>query len=261
MNVGILAKRAGKLANENSPAILTAIGVTGALTTAYLTGKASFKAAEILREAEEDQNRKAFNDPDVFPLEPREKFELVWKQFVPAAGMAALTVAAIISANHIGTRRAAAIASAYTLSEKAFEEYKGKVLTKFGEKKEQTVRDEIAQDQVKARALNQSKLVVVNGGDVLCFDQRTGRYFNSSLEALKKAQNDTNHIIINDSYASLTDFYDNVGLPATDESEEVGWNSDKLLELEFSTVLSEDGRPCLAVGFMVKPKPGYSKSY
>ena len=37
-----------KLAEINSTTILTGMGVTGVVTTAYLTGRASFKAAQII---------------------------------------------------------------------------------------------------------------------------------------------------------------------------------------------------------------------
>jgi hypothetical protein len=60
-------------------------------------------------------------------------------------------------------------------------------------------------------------------------------------------------------YASLSDFYHLIGLPSTSFSDEVGWTSDKLLELEISTVLSEDERPCLSIGFNVAPIRNYYK--
>ena len=81
------------------------------------------------------------------------------------------------------------------------------------------------------------------------------------METLKKAQNDTNYQVLNDVYASLGDFYSRVGLARTSISEEVGWNSNKLLELEFSTTMSEDGRPCISIGFHVDPVRNYHKVY
>ena len=40
------------LLNENSTTILTGIGVTGTVGTAYLTGRATFKAAHVIAELE-----------------------------------------------------------------------------------------------------------------------------------------------------------------------------------------------------------------
>lgn len=253
MDFSAFAKRAGKIAADNSPAILTAIGATGVLTTAYLTGKATFKAAEIIQEAQEKENAAEKGHS----LEVKEKFDLVWKLYLPATGMAALSIAAMICANHISTRRAAALASAYSIGERAFEEYKKKVVDKIGDKKEQAVRDEIAQDRVNNHPLSKSKLVVIDGGSTLCLDLHSGRYFNSDMETLRKAVNDLNAQVIAENYASLTDFWGLIGLPQTSESDEIGWSTDKLLEAEFSAAISEDGRPCITIGFRTTPVRGY----
>ena len=254
MTLTEIAKRIEKLAADNSPAILTAIGVTGTLTTAYLAGRASFKAAEIIREREEE---------DGHAVDPRIRLKhrtiLTWKLYLPAAGTAVLTVTAIISANRIGSRRTAAMAAAYSLTEKAFEEYRQKIREKFGENKEREARDELAQDRVNENPVSSREVIITSGGEVLCYDQHSGRYFQSDMETLKKAQNDTNYQVLNDFYASLGDFYHRIGLPATSYSEEVGWNSDKMMELQFSTTLSEDGRPCLAIDFAVAPVRDYCR--
>jgi hypothetical protein len=233
-------KKLQKLAIDNSPTILTGIAVAGTVTTAYLTGKATYKAAQILSE----------ESPY---LEPKEKVLLTWKLYIPAAGTGMLTVISIIGANRIGTRRAAALVSAYTLSEKMFDEYKDKVVEKIGQKKEQEVRDELAQDRVNRNPVNENSVIIIGGKSVLCYEAYTGRYFLSDMETLKKAQNDVNYMVNNNFYASLTDFYDKVGLPKTSISDEVGWNCNKLLELNFSTAITEDGRPCLTIDYQVEP--------
>lgn len=246
-----LVQRAGKFAADNSPAILTAIGVTGALTTAYLTGKASFKAAELIADEEARLDT---------GLKPKEKVELVWRLYIPAAATGLLTVTCIIGANRIGTRRAAALATAMTISEKAFTEYKDKVVERLGKNKEQAVRDEIAQERVDRTPVSQTREVIIaGGGDVLCFDVFTGRYFKSDMETIKKAQNDVNYQIINNMYASVSDFYNRIGLPPTGYSDEVGWNSDKLMELDISTTMSDDGRPCISINFAAVPVRDYDR--
>lgn len=237
--------QAGKFVSNNSPAILTAIGVTGALTTAYLTGTASFKAAEIIRAREEKDGYAV--DPK---LRVKHRTQLVWRLYVPAVGTGAVTVAAIIFANHIGTRRAAAVATAYSLSEKAFAEYKEKVLERIGASQEKEIRDEVAQDQVDRNPVSTREVIVTGSGNVLCFDAYTGRYFNSDMESLRKAQNDINFNIVSGYCATLSDFYELIGLPRTHFSDSVGWTADnKPFELEFSTTLSEDSRPCISIRY------------
>jgi hypothetical protein len=240
-------KQFEKLLHDNSPTILTGVGVAGTITTALLTGRAAFRTAQIL-----DDNAEAWGEP----LPPKECVRLTWQLYIPAAGVGTLTIASIILANRIGNRRAAALAAAYAISEKAMHEYKEKVIDRIGETQEQKIRDDIAQDQI-SRTQGSNAVVLVGYGDVLCFDAYSGRYFNSSVENIKKAENDLNHRILNDMYASLTDWYNLLGLAPIEVSDEVGWNVDKLLDVKFSSVLTDDNKPCLSVNFNVTPVRDY----
>jgi len=242
-----LARQAARHVMNNSPLILTVIGVTGTLTTAYLAGKASFKAAEIL----------ADNESSYEPLEPKEKLELVWKLYVPAATTGLITVAAIIGVNRIGARKAAALAAAYALSERSFEEYKHKVLEKMGERKEQEVRDEVMRERVKNDPASLQQVVVIGGGRVLCYEGFTGRYFMSDMQSLQRAENSLNRRIVNDGYATLSDLYDILELTHTDISGHIGWNSDNDVRFQYTTLMSDDDRPCIAFSFSDHPFPEY----
>lgn len=254
MTLTAIAKQAEKFTTDHSPQILTGIAVAGTVTTAFLTGKATIKAVESLNVYRYDQ------DPTAeFFISKQERAKIVWKLYVPPFIAGVTTVAAIIAANQIGTRRAAAVAAAYAISERAFDEYKDKVKEKLGENKERAVHDDIAQDRVKNNPVTEQQIVVAGGGKVLCYEGYTGRYFMSDMESLKKAQNDLNYMVLNNYYASQSDFYDLLGLDRTKVSDDVGWNSDKLLELTFSTVLSDDDRPCIVVDYQVAPIRGYSR--
>jgi hypothetical protein len=252
-----IAKKAEKLIVDNSPTILTALGVTGAITTAYLTGRSTFIAAEIIADEQAQLDR----HPKGHELELKEKFQLVWKLYIPPVGTGVLTIACIVFANHIGTRRATALAAAYSISEKAITEYKDKVVERFGMDKEQMIRDEISQDRVDRNPVNEREVIITGNGEVLCYDEMSGRYFRSDMETLKKAQNDINYKILNDTctYASLGDFYKMVGLEPNAYSEAVGWTLENMLELNLTTTLSKDQRPCISVGFQTIPVRDYHK--
>ena len=256
MKIAQYLKRAEKLVADNSPVILTSIGVVGTVGTAILTGKAAFKARQII---EIEQTNIDMEQDRLHPHEPydqmgfKEKALLTWKFYIPAVAVGTTTVTAIVFANRIGTRRAAAIASAYALSEKAFEEYRSKVVEKIGETKEAKVREEIAQDRVNANPLGDREVVIVGDGNVLCYDPYSSRYFQSSLQDIKRVENEVNYKIINESYASLADFYSRLGLKPTQDSHEVGWTTDHPLEILYSAVLSDDERPCISIEFRVRP--------
>ncbi len=240
MKIQQLMRQAEKLVRDNSPAILTALGVSGTLTTAYLTGKASWQAAYVLSE----------DTPPELPI--KEKVIVVWRLYIPASISGALTVTCIIAAARVGSRRTAAITAAYSITEKAFVEYKDKVAEQLGERKEKSLRDSIAQDRITANP--PSKELVIISGKVLCFDDHSGRYFESDAETLRKAENEVNGKLYREMWVSLSDFYYMIGLPSTGYSSELGWNVEKPLKIDFSTVLSPDEKPCLAFKFnYIKP--------
>lgn len=250
MNLGTYVKQLEKIVIDNSPTILTGIATTGVVTSAILAARGAFKAAEVLK-LDEDLHLLLDERHTL-----KEQFNLTWKCYIPAAGVLVFTVAAIIGANQIGHRRAAGLAAAYTVSERAFSEYREKVVEKMGEKKEKEARDEVVGDRMARNPLS-DKTIVVGDGEVMCYDAFTDRYFRSSVEHLRAAQNTINHMINTVSYASLGDFYREVGIPATSGAEEVGWNSDRLMELQISTHMSPEGKPCVSTDFDVKPVRDY----
>ena len=244
MALADIFRRGMGLADKNSPALLTAAGVVGVVATAYLTAKATARSVEIIRVAETDLGES---------LAPREKFESTWKQFIPPFVAGALTITAIIAANRIGTRRVAAMAAVAAISERAYEEYKEKVREKFGEHKERAIRDEVAQDQVTKNPPSK-EIFILADGDVPFKDGFSGRYFQSTVEKVRRAENDINALIISDFSASLTQFYDLIGLSKTDYSDEVGWNLDNRLNIKFTTTITEEQKPCMVVVFDSFPK-------
>lgn len=252
MNLPAIMKHVEKFVTDNSPTILTALGVTGTVTTALFTGQAVIKAMRVLEEEHQAVG------VDLAPL-TKEDVKLVWKLFIPAAVSGAFSIACIIGANRIGTRRAAALATAYSLSEKAFVEYREKIVEKLGEKKEEQVRHELAQDRVTRTP--GSNEVIIASNKVLCFDEYSGRYFESDMETLRRAQNDVNEQVLQNGSASLFDFYKAIGLAPTKYSHEIGWNStwtpSHCCDLKFSAVLSEDGRPCIAIDHLFVPVRDY----
>jgi trehalose/maltose hydrolase-like predicted phosphorylase len=83
------------------------------------------------------------------------------------------------------------------------------------------------------------------------------------MEDIKRAEIAVNAELFNHQYASLSFFYDELEMPPVGFSDEVGWNQMTTgpMELRFSTVLSPDGKPCLAIDFVVVPQPNYSQNY
>lgn len=251
MNLPKLLKISERLVVDNSPGILTGIGVAGTIVTAYLTGRATARAVDIIREFESD-----------FPEDPRdelrERILLTWKLYIPPAAAGTISIVSIVGANRIGTRRAAALAAAYSLSEHAFAEYRERVVETMGKKKEQQVQDDVAQEQVRKNP--PSEIIITDDSQTLCYEAYTGRYFYSTMDKLRKAELAINYRLLHEGYVSLTDFFDLIGLARTDLSEEVGWKNNQMLELQYSAVLTENERPCISIRYRVEPVRRYYRN-
>jgi hypothetical protein len=232
----------------NSPVILTVSAGVGVLTTSYLVGRASFKAAEVIRK---DEEKYGTHGERLGRLKERTK--LVWRLYIPAVISGTSTIVCIVGANRAGTAKTMAAQTALTVTERAYSEYRDKVIEEFGERKDKAIRDSVAADRVKADG-EKTNVLVSGPGNVLCCELHTGRYFLSDMETLRRAQNDINAKILSHDYATLYDFYYIVGLKATTTCSDLGWTAPKQLELSFSTQLTEDNRPCITFEYnYVKP--------
>jgi Family of unknown function (DUF6353) len=260
-------QKAKFLVNDNSTAVLTGIGVVGTISTAYLTGRATFKAAEIIEKKEKEFAEKSVKDVALegerasdHKLTRFDKVRLVWHFYIPPGAVCATTVTCIIVANKIASKKIAALTVASGISERAFQEYKAKVEEKLTQRQATNIRDEVAQDRVNKHPINSREVILAGTGEVLCFDMTTGRYFQSSVEEIKRAENHVNYQLNNFMYVSLSEFYDEIGLPPTSFSDQVGWNANHPVKVVISTVMSPDNRPCIAVDFEHPPITDYNRN-
>lgn len=232
---------------QNAPVITTTLAIVSATATTVLAVNAGMSTRERL------DAYKAEHEVEEIPTS--DKIKQTWKIYIPTALMLASTVTSIVALHRVGLNREASALALYKVSEQAFSRYRNKVVEKLGEDSEKEVRESVAQDAINSNP--PSGDVIVVQGSVLCFDTYSGRYFQSSMEDINRAVNDFNRKIIHENYASLTEFYELVGLEANGSSDDVGWMTDALLEVSYSSVLTPDGRPCLAVDFRNAPVVDY----
>lgn len=235
---------------KHSPEILTGIGVTGMITSTVLAVRATPKALYLLDEARCDKKAE---------LTPMETIKVAWRPYVPAVLTGVASVSCIIGASTVSYKRNAALATAYTLSEKALLTYKDKVIETIGEKKEKAIRDKISQDEVDKKPVSNSQVIVTQKGNTLCMDTLSGRYFKSDIETIKKAVNELNREMTYQNYVSLDEFYSKIGLEPIKNGHLLGWNLDNgLIEIDFGSCLAED-EPCIVIDFEVPPKYDFDK--
>jgi hypothetical protein len=140
-----------------------------------------------------------------------------------------------------------------------FRQYKDAVLDQLGENKEQGIRDAVAQKQIEERPMTDSKVILMAGGDQLCLESLTGRYFKSTLESVRKAQNDLNERMLGgDYYASHDEFCELLGLGSTGFGTELGWNGANLVQLQFTAAVTDNGEAAIVIGYASMPRTNYT---
>lgn len=224
----------------NSPVILSVAAGVGTITTAILVGKASYQAANVIREYEEN------NAPAINPKERlKDRTRLVWKLYIPSTISTVSTVACVIGANRMETKKTIAANAVLAVTERAYSDYRNKIVEELGPRKDQSIRDKVVADQITNNPPPSQEVLVTGPGNVLCCELFTMRYFACDMEKLRRANNELNSKLLKHDYATLDDFYYMLGLSPTTTSGNIGWQSDKLMDLIFSTTLSDDGRPCI----------------
>lgn len=253
-NISTIMKGAQVWISKHSPEILTGLGIAGMITTAVLAVKATPKAMKLIEKKKEE-----------LELKPEEKLTVTetvkaaWKPYIPAVVTGTAATACLIGASSVNLRRNAALAAAYHLSETALSEYKEQVIETVGKNKEKTIRNKVDKKRIENNPLAENEVILTGDGDTLCYDHHSGRYFETSIDKLKKIENELNAKLLREDYISLNDFYDELGLSFTSLGENLGWRiDDGLIEFSFSAQLAM-GKPCLVLNYNIAPRYDYDR--
>lgn len=252
---------------KNAPTILTITGITAMASSTYWAVKATPKALALKEKAEVEKNKKAgtFKGDKINNWIPLTKMEIVqtcWRCYAPAFITSVLGAACLIGANSMNLRKNSALAAAFALSETNFREYREKTLEEVGEKKEEKIRNAVAEEKITKNPVNTSTMLETGNGDTLCYDAICGRYFKSSIEKLKNALNELNMELVQDGYVSLNQYYDLIGLPDGMLGDDLGWSindNHSTVQLDLSAQLTKDEAqtPCMVVAFKYGPIYNY----
>jgi hypothetical protein len=69
------------------------------------------------------------------------------------------------------------------------------------------------------------------------------------MESLQRARNAVNAWINENRYATLNDFYNEIGLPPIESGSHQGWDQGEFMDFSFSAVLTEENKPCMAFNY------------
>ena len=236
--------RIGNFTRNNSPVILAILAGAGVVITAVLAARGGALALDVLNS--EGHSKEYYTK--------REIVKLTWKCYLPAVASGLLTITAIVGGTRISQKRLGALATMYTLTEKIGREYQQKVIETLGEKKAETIKEEIMKDRVDDNPVSKRGIVNTGKGTTLMYDSMSGRYFYSDLETVRRIVNDFNKEILSSGLMTLNEFYDELGLPHVKIGEIIGWGTDfEFLDIEYRTMIADNGEPCIVLDYKVEP--------
>lgn len=233
------------LGQKHSPTIMLAAGAVGFVATTVLASKATLKMDGILREAENDRAKieKAETEhPDKYSSEDAEKDRKlsriklateVVKAYAPAVAVGAATLSLFVGAHVILTRRVAGLTAAYAAVDKAFKEYRARVVADLGEEKDREYRYDIIEKEVAVEdetGLHTEVIKTPSGKAhsmyAICFDEHNRNWkrdWGYNQNFLAAQQTWANNKLRADGHIFLNDVYRMLGLPDTTAGAVVGW--------------------------------------
>ena len=242
-------KTFAKFISRNKSSILIGTGIVGFFGSIYECGKASPVAKERLEAKKEELG--------VDKLPVKEVIKTAGPVYIPTAAMAITSAGCIIGGTRANLRQNAALAAAYTMSEKTLEDYNESVVDVVGEKKEKLIEENVAKKSVQKANLPAVIDDIPGNGQFICVDTYSGRSFKADKNKIQAVINNLNEVLNNDDIVSFNDYLTAFNLAPCDYGEQNGWNRNGgLIEASYTSVLRND-IPCLAVTLSPQPKYKY----
>lgn len=223
-----------------SPEILLGVGIVGLVGSTVLACRATLKMSEVLDESKNkiDQatnlKHQDYSESDRSRDLTLIKYQTgvhIVKLYAPAIIVGGLSIYALTSSHNILSRRNAALTAAYAALEKGFDQYRARVVDKYGEDEDRNLRYGTEQVQIVDPDTGKKKTVTrVGPGDPSIY----ARFFDPvspswskepeyNLIFLKCQQNYANDLLLSRGHIFLNEVYDMLGIPRSKAGAVVGW--------------------------------------
>lgn len=241
---------------KHSPEILAIAGVVGIVASGVMACKASTKLSGVIEETKEqlDQvhdyvEKNGFSDKyteedskkDTAIIYTQTAVKLV-KLYGPAVILGTLSITAMLTSNKILRKRNIALAAAYTTVDKAFKDYRGRVIERFGEELDRELKynletkeiEEVVTDENGEETTVKKTVMAMDPNDISeyarffdesCPNWSKSPFYNATF--LKHQQNYANDLLKSQGYLFLNEVYKMLGIPATPAGQVVGWIYDE----------------------------------
>jgi hypothetical protein len=228
------------LAQRSSPGVLLGVGIVGMVGSTVLACRATLKMDEVLDEAKNKlEIAKTLEHIEYSEKDRKRDISLIYfqtgvsitKLYTPAIIVGVVSIAALTRSHQILTTRNAALTAAYTALDKGFNEYRARVVEKYGENQDRDFRYGTEQVEVVDPKTNKKKIVKRVSSDdpsiyARFFDQASSSWSKEpeyNLIFLKSQQNYANDLLHARGHVLLNDVYDMLGIPRSQAGAVVGW--------------------------------------
>lgn len=236
---------------KHEPEILMGMGISGLIFSTIWAIRATFKASEAIRNYKESKQ--------IEKITPKETFKLTWRYYWPVAASTLLSVPCIIAGNRVSNKRYAALATVYTISEAALQEYQDTTREIVGDKKAKQIQESVDAKKIEDTYKGKNQIILTGNGESLFFEPLSGRYFKSNWNDISKAANELNAEALSNMSGQITlnEWFGRLGLEDTEIGDTMGWELDNspnnLINVEISSHITKDNIPCGAISYRVQP--------
>lgn len=227
------------LAQKSSPEVLLAAGIAGMIGSTVLACRATLKMDAVLEDTKEKLNTaKTLEHEDYSEGDRQRDVSLIYyktgiqivRLYTPAIVLGGLSIYALTSSHSIMVKRAAALTAAYGALEKGFNDYRGRVIEKYGEEEDRNLRYGTQQVEIED-SKSKKKTVTRVGKDTPSI---YSRFFDMSSPSWSKEpeynmlflqcqQNYANDKLHARGHVFLNEVYDMLGLERSKAGAVVGW--------------------------------------
>lgn len=268
-NIAGLVSVGKAFVTANRPELLLGMSLTGTLLSVVSAARGGYKSGQQVADAELGRSLEGMSPTSLADLEAnllkpenqltsREKLNLTWINYLPAAAgtLGSMTATTGLHLVHVREKRMIAAACLMAIDEvkKEAGAYK-KELSNLGF----AMSDE--PEALEAAADEDGVARHVDGEGVveelyLVRDARTQRDIWSNKRRIDDAVNEVNAMLAAEGECSLNHFYSYAGLNDVPDGLDYGWAGGTKLALKWDTSIRDDGRPVRAFTFRPAPKTG-----
>lgn len=253
-DVDKLFKMGVKAIVKRAPELLAGTGIACFIGSTVAAVAATPKALDIIADKKYELN---IHPDDKLPL--KETVKATWKLYLPTAVTTVSGVCFIAASVSESNYRYLTLSTSYNLLQDAAYTYRDKVLETLGAKKEEKLRQEIAQKNLdEDKNLNDNTIIITNQGNTLFKDTLTGQYFRYDISKFKNKAIEYANYELNEGYVGVPEWLLEFGLTVPDTMMGMGWSvadQGKALTIDFTANVATNynDEPCLVINYYPMP--------